>query len=109
MEDTKKGEFVIFIKGAQTNFIYCRYDPFDKVKEHCSVIPFPHKTPIDVSDFVKFTDGLYIIGFSKRAFYATYNFKHWYKYDIYNYYQKPEGCTPRMYLGKLKGNEALFI
>lgn len=34
---------------------------------------FPAK--IDTKEFVKFTDGLYIIGYSEDAFYATIDFK----------------------------------
>jgi len=70
---------------------------------------FPHATPINVTDFVKFTDGLYIIGFSEKSFFATMDFKNWYKYNIDDYLKRSEGSTPRMFLGKLKGNEALYI
>jgi len=58
-------------------------------------------------DMVKFSDGLYVVGYAQDSIYATKDFKRWYKYSISDYRSKQ--CTPKIFLGKHNDKEALYI
>lgn len=89
----------------QSKFMYCYYGAAVKANNHCEVRSFPEK--IAATDMVKFSDGLYIVGYAKDSIYATMDFENWYQYSIADY--KTKACTLKMFLGKYKSKEALYI
>jgi len=105
MEHTKIGEFVIFMAGMQDKFLYCNFDQAFKANNHCEPRNFPEK--MSATDMVKFSSGLYVVGYAKDYIYATMDFKNWYKYSIGEYIAK--GCKLKMFLEKYNSKEALHM
>lgn len=71
METTEDGEFVMFIKGTQHRFIYCNLTT-GSPEHKCLERSFPEA--MAATHMVKFSNGLYIIGYAKDSIYATMDF-----------------------------------